>query len=220
MPNLLLTQEWLDCDNLCIFGKSLFQPECRILKKAFEECLPEECILSLFNMRDAIQDFKIPPPALVQEWAKTIKNKSDIKCRFFETASDVPDQRELNLENKKKTLMIFDDLLLKKQNKCECYYIHGRHRNVNCSYLSQNYFRLPRQIIRENANFICLFPQDFKNINHIYNDYVARDMPKDELRKFCQKTWERRYGFAIIDLTSKKYNEKYRNGFDSFYIPV
>ena len=116
--------------------------------------------------------------------------------------------------------MIFDDLLLKKQNKCECYYIHGRHRNVNCSYLSQNYFRLPRQIIRENANFICLFPQDFKNINHIYNDYVAGDMPKDELRKFCQKTWERRYGFAIIDLTSKKYNEKYRNGFDSFYIPV
>ena len=29
-------------------------------------------------------------------------------------------------------------------------------------YLSQNYFKLPRQTIRENANFICLFPQDLK----------------------------------------------------------
>ena len=28
--------------------------------------------------------------------------------------------------------------------------------------LSQNYFRLPRQTIRENANFICLFRQDLK----------------------------------------------------------
>ena len=31
--NLLLRQGWLDYDNLCVFGKSLFQPEYRILKK-------------------------------------------------------------------------------------------------------------------------------------------------------------------------------------------
>ena len=50
--------------------------------------------------------------------------------------------------------MIFDDLLLEKQNKCESYYIRGRHSNVDCFYLSQNYFKLPRQTIRETANFI------------------------------------------------------------------
>ena len=33
--NLLLRPGWLDYDNLCIFGKSLFQPEYLILKKAF-----------------------------------------------------------------------------------------------------------------------------------------------------------------------------------------
>ena len=37
---LLLRSGWLDYDNLCVFGKSLFQPEYRILKKAFEENLP------------------------------------------------------------------------------------------------------------------------------------------------------------------------------------
>ena len=35
--NLLLRPGWLAYDNLCVFGKSLFQPEYRILKKAFEE---------------------------------------------------------------------------------------------------------------------------------------------------------------------------------------
>ena len=52
-----------------------------------------------------------------------------LKCNFFETASDVPHPRDLNSEDKK--LMVFDDLLLEKQNKCECYYIRGRHSNVD-----------------------------------------------------------------------------------------
>ena len=50
LPNLLLRPGWLDYDNLYVFGKSLFQPEYRILKKASAENLPKECILRLFNM--------------------------------------------------------------------------------------------------------------------------------------------------------------------------
>ena len=114
--------------------------------------------------------------------------------------------------------MIFDDLLLERQNKCECYYIRGRHSNVDCFYLLQNYFKLPRQTIRENANFICLFPQDLKNINHIYNDHVSDDMTKEEFRKFCRECWKKPHGFAVIDLTSKKDAGKYRSGFDNFFI--
>ena len=41
---LLIRLGWLDYDNICIFGKSLFQPEYRILKEAFKESLPKECI--------------------------------------------------------------------------------------------------------------------------------------------------------------------------------
>ena len=115
--------------------------------------------------------------------------------------------------------MIFDDLLLEKQNKCEAYYVRGRHSNVDCFYLAQNYFKLPRQTIRENTNFLCLFPQDLKNINHIYNDHVSSDMSKDEFRDFCKKAWEEPHGFVVIDLTSKKNDGKYRSGFDTFYIP-
>ena len=117
--NLLLRSGWLDYDNLYIFGKSLFQPEYQILKKAFEENFPKEYILRLFNMRDEIRNSRITPSIVIQEWAKTIRNESNVRCNFCETACDVPDPRDLNSEDK--NLMVFNDLLLAKQNKCECY---------------------------------------------------------------------------------------------------
>ena len=43
--NLLLCPGWLDYNNINICGKSLFQPEYHIRKKAFEEKLPKEVIL-------------------------------------------------------------------------------------------------------------------------------------------------------------------------------
>ena len=115
--------------------------------------------------------------------------------------------------------MIFDDLLLEKQNKCESYYVRGRHSNVDCFYLAQNYFKLPRQTIRENPNFICLFQQELQNLDHIYKDHVYGDMTNEEFKNFCIRCWERPHGFVVIDLTSKKDFGKYRSGFDNFFIP-
>ena len=116
--------------------------------------------------------------------AKNIRNKSDLDCNFYQSAEYVPDPRELSAE--KKNLMIFDDLLLEKQNTCESYYVRVRHSNVDCFYLAQNYFKLPHQTIRENANFICLFFQDLKNLNHIFDDHVGSDIPKEEFRQLCK----------------------------------
>ena len=109
--------------------------------------------------------------------------------------------------------------MLDKQNTCESYYVRGRHSNIDCFYLAQNYFKLPRQTIRENTNLIGLFPQDLKNLNHIFEDHVGSDMTKEEFRKLCETAWEKQYWCVIIDLSSKKHNGKYRSGLDEFYIP-
>ena len=81
--NLLLRAGWLDYNNLSVFGKSLFQPEYKILKTAFEEGLPKEYILELFDKRDEIQKSQMPPALVIKEWAKSINNDSDLKCVFF-----------------------------------------------------------------------------------------------------------------------------------------
>src|SRR5688572_32235694 len=59
--NLLLRPEWLDYDNLQVFGRSLFQPEYQILKKAFEEKLPKEAIVGLFSIKDEIMKLDVSP---------------------------------------------------------------------------------------------------------------------------------------------------------------
>ena len=105
---------------------------------------------------------------------------------------------------------------IEKQNTCDSYYVRGRHNNVDCFYLAQNYFKLPRQTIRENANIICLFPQDLKNLNHIFDDHVGSDMTKEEFRHLCKAVWEKQQGFVIIYLSNNKHNGKYRSGLTSF----
>ena len=75
---------------------------------------------------------------------------------------------------------------------------------MDCFYLSQNYFKLPRQTIRENANFICLFKQDKKSLNHVYNDDAISDMTKENFMYLCNEAWKDPYGFVVIDLTTRK----------------
>jgi len=147
--------------------------------------------MNIFENRDEILREQIPPNELIHELAKNRKtlSKEPIECNFYELADDVPDPKELSPEQK--NLMIFDNLLLQKQNKCEAYYVRGRHSNCDCLYLSQNYFKLPRQTIRENANFFCLFPQDQKNIDHIFNNHVFQDMTKEQFKKLCKTAWSK-----------------------------
>jgi len=160
----------------------------------------------------------VSPTALIEEMAKNLNRKSDIDCEFYETSHNVLDPRNLSLDYN--NLIIFHDLILEKQNKCETYYIRGRHSNVDCFYLCQNYLILPRETIRENATFIVLFKQDLKNINHIYNDHRSNDVSKDELRNLCKEAWKKPHDFVVIDFTGDLYNGRYRIGLDEFYISV
>ena len=99
--NLLLRPGCLDYNNINIFGKSLFQPDYHILKKAFEEKLPKEVVvIRLFENQNEITDLGVSPISFVEEMAKNIRNKSDPDCNFYQTPEDVPDPRELSAEKK------------------------------------------------------------------------------------------------------------------------
>ena len=81
--NLLLRPGWLDYNNINIFGKSLFQPEHHILKKAFEEKLSKEVNIRLFENQNEIIDLAIFPILIVEEMAKDIRDKSNVECNIF-----------------------------------------------------------------------------------------------------------------------------------------
>ena len=73
--NLLLRPGWLDYNNINIFGKSLFEPVYHISKKAFEEKLPKEVVIRLFENQNEITDLGISPILVVEEIAKEIRDK-------------------------------------------------------------------------------------------------------------------------------------------------
>ena len=130
----------------------------------------------------------------------------------------IPDPKEVSKDEK--NLLISDDCFLGPQSKAEAFYTRGRQNNCQTIYISQSYFRLPRHSIRENANFIILFPQDAKNLHHIYADHCEGDMSLDEFKKFCRGVWTSApHQFVAIDLTSDKLNGKYRKNLDCFYFP-
>lgn len=118
---------------------------------------------------------------------------------------------------KPNSIFIFDDVICDKQNNIKNYFCMGRHRGVDCFYLTQTFTRVPKHLIRDNANFIILFKQDDMNLRHIYNDYsVACDMKFDDFRKMCNMCWREKYGFVVIDLDSEPNFGRYRKSFDQF----
>ena len=68
--NLFQRPRWLHYNKINIFGKSLFQPEFHILKKAFEEKLPKEVIIILFENQSDIKDLVFLPYQLLKKWRK------------------------------------------------------------------------------------------------------------------------------------------------------
>ena len=213
--NLLLRPGWLDYNHLYVFGKSLHQPAYQILKKGFEEGLSKRQISNVFMQQDILIQVGLTPIEAIEEYNGT--KEGGIMANFYSDCSNIPDPSTLNALEK--NLLILDDCYLGKQNMAESYYSRGRHNNCDTLYISQNYFRLPRQTIRENANFIILFPQDAKNLNHIYADHCSSDMPLKEFKEFCKKVWApTTHNFVTIDLTSSKTNGKYRKNLDCFYI--
>ena len=217
--NLLLQPDWLDYNHLYVFGRSLHQMEYRILRKSFELKLSKEQVGNIFKNKNEIKQFG-DPLELIDAYIKTGgATNGNIKASFYEDSKQIPDPSELNA--REKNLLILDDCLLEKQNKAEAYYTSGRHNNCDTFYISQNYFRLPRQTIRENSNLIILFPQDQKNVSHIYSDHCSSDMDAKEFNLFCHRVWnEEGYNFVTIDLSSTKSTGKYRQNLDTFYFPT
>ena len=95
-------------------------------------------------------------------------------------------------------LLILDDVMLGPRNKAEAYYYtRGSHNNFEIFYIAQSYFQLPRQTVRENANFFIFFLQDKTNLCHIHNCHCSGYIYKPALT--TNKT------IYIVDLNLGKY---------------
>lgn len=114
------------------------------------------------------------------------------------------------------SVMIFDDIACENQTNVRNYFAMGRHRGIDCFYLCQTYSKIPKQLIRDNANLLIIFKQDDINLKHIYNEHVNSDMEWLEFKKLCSNVWGQPYNFLLINKDCTMDKGKYRKGFDNF----
>lgn len=116
------------------------------------------------------------------------------------------------------SIIIFDDVACENQNNIRDYFAMGRHKNIDSFYLNQTYSKVPKQLIRDNANLIVLFKQDDINLKHVYDEHVNVDMAWSTFRQMCSKIWSEPYSYVVINKDCDKNKGYYRSRFDTFVV--
>ena len=130
--------------------------------------------------------------------------------------NDTVIQPEKALSN---SVFIFDDVICENQNIIRSYFSRSRHKSIDVLYLAQSYSRVPKQLIRDNANFIVLFKQDEMNLRHAYDEHCSGDVRYSEFKDFCQTCWQRgQYEFVVISKENGAADGRFRFGFDTYVI--
>ena len=79
------------------------------------------------------------------------------------------------------------------------FFTRGRHQNLDIYYISQSWYELTKNIIRNNCSRIMLLSQTLKDITMIYNDISGLLMSFSKWPKFCRESWQKRYNYTQTD---------------------
>lgn len=116
------------------------------------------------------------------------------------------------------SVIIFDDISFTPKNleKIKEYFRFGRHSSINLFFLCQTYTSVPKQLIRDNANYLCLFKQDLNNLKHIYFDHIHPDISFSQFCELCNECWKDKHGFITIVKENDLNNGRFRKTFDKY----
>lgn len=119
-------------------------------------------------------------------------------------------------EAMRNSIIIFDDVSCENQTNIRNYFAMGRHRLIDCFYLSQTYSKIPKQLIRDNANLLIIFKQDDINLKHLYDEHVNTDIEWPNFKNICSLVWNEPHNFLLINKDCSINEGRYRKGFDIF----
>ena len=108
------------------------------------------------------------------------------------------------LENYENSTVVFDDmLLLKQQSNIDLFFTWGRHSNIYIYYISRSYFHPPNKSLRNNPNIIIFFKQTLRDIIQLFHDIAGLDMNLEEWKQLCRKSWDNEYDYLQINRFAK-----------------
>lgn len=106
-------------------------------------------------------------------------------------------------DDKKNRLIVFDDLLYDNQSEIKQYFIRGRKKGFSCIYLTQSYFKTPKDL-RLQCNYIVLGRNVLKRDLNIILQEIASNLSLDELQKYYNEATKEPLNCLLIDLVQRK----------------
>ena len=197
---MLLEDNFLDYDNLICYSTTINQIELQILKEGFESGLTKKAIRNIFENQEKFPKDVKSASHITEYFVKNIKNVENVKDYVNEDG-----KINVNFSNKgedilfcdhlptdRKNLIIFDDVVnLKNQNIQKSYFTRGRHNNCNVIYISQSYYDLDKNSIRNNSNCFIFFKLNKKDKDLIYIDLFSNIIDKLEFYTLLLNHWKR-----------------------------
>ena len=141
---------------------------------------------------------------LEQEKYQNLINKmneassEEVGYNFMEVSNDaIIPINHLNYKDNQK-LIIFDDYVCpKNQRQIVDYFIQGRHKNCSIIYLSQSFYKTPRDI-RLNCSHYCIYEFPSSRERNMISSELGVD--KEKFKKAAKKP----FSFLYVDKPRKK----------------
>ena len=211
----------LDFDNLIICSPSMqYQKEYQIFINGLKKGLTLGHIESIFQNQDEIDN----PEELIDEISAVVNNKEPICVHVYKDPEQLPEPEDLvkimKKENKK-TLLIIDDCMKKKQTTLQSYFLYGRPLGINTVYLTQAYFTVDKDTIRNNCQIIIVFELSNTDLKNSFEQLGSKTMDTlDEYKKYAKQAWEevkdkegRNRGYFVVDQTKSGVDRLRKNSF-------
>jgi hypothetical protein len=129
---------------------------------------------------------------LMNEFEKVAESKNIQNPAHFSN-NEITPVTQLENHNDRQRVIIFDDYICdRNQNAIVDYFIQGRHRNCSVFYLTQSYFKTPKDI-RLNCTHLSIFKLNSKReIDNILREHGV-------LQEDYNAAVSKKYGFLYID---------------------
>ena len=209
LQQMLLTDQFLDFNNLIFYSTTIKQDEVQLMKEGFENGLTKKGIRNIFENQNNFPIEFNTPTKMVEYFVNHIKMmpnsreyynpEEKINTLFSSKSEDILACDDLPRD--KKNLIIFDDVVnLKNQNIMKSYFCRGRHNNCNIIYISQNYYGLDKDSIRNNCNAFIFFKLPKRDRDLIYNDLFSNVITdKGYFDQMVSKHWNTKYNYIYLD---------------------
>ena len=118
--------------------------------------------------------------------------------------------------------IILDDLNEKEVNdpRILAMFKMSRHNNLSIFIISQDYYELLRRTIKAIGNIYYIFkPNNFRDVQNLYQDKETMDMSLNEFKYLTSTCWEEKYQPLTFDITKDWYQGRYRLGLNSIFFP-